>query len=184
MAKFDQGMESMVDTYIFETTSLLEQLDQILTVPHSYAPAHMSRQRAASVAALGMVLYREISAGAQGCCQQHQGNNNQDAVIPVGFGFRRLFTETARHNKPPLSACNRGLSGIIRLLGILSGVVSARLPGIGIAIIPGLPARLSVRLSARLPGILSRRSHASRIRGYISPPGTGGSVLGHGLGSI
>lgn len=36
-----------------------EQLDQILTVPHSYAPAHMSRQRAASVAALGMVLYRE-----------------------------------------------------------------------------------------------------------------------------
>ncbi|MBQ4487330.1 MAG: chemotaxis protein CheA [Oscillospiraceae bacterium] len=30
MAKFDQGMESMVDTYIFETTSLLEQLDQIL----------------------------------------------------------------------------------------------------------------------------------------------------------
>lgn len=30
MAKFDSGMESMVDTYIFETTSLLEQLDQIL----------------------------------------------------------------------------------------------------------------------------------------------------------
>ena len=30
MAKFEAGMESMVDTYIFETTSLLEQLDQIL----------------------------------------------------------------------------------------------------------------------------------------------------------
>lgn len=30
MAKFDAGMESMVDTYIFETTSLLEQLDQCL----------------------------------------------------------------------------------------------------------------------------------------------------------
>ncbi len=30
MAKFESGMESMVDMYIFETTSLLEQLDQIL----------------------------------------------------------------------------------------------------------------------------------------------------------
>lgn len=30
MAKFEAGMESMVDMYIFETTSLLEQLDQIL----------------------------------------------------------------------------------------------------------------------------------------------------------
>lgn len=30
MAKFEAGMESMVDVYIFETTSLLEQLDQIL----------------------------------------------------------------------------------------------------------------------------------------------------------
>ena len=30
MAKFEAGMESMIDMYIFETTSLLEQLDQIL----------------------------------------------------------------------------------------------------------------------------------------------------------
>lgn len=30
MAKFDAGMESMLDTYIFETTTLLEQLDEIL----------------------------------------------------------------------------------------------------------------------------------------------------------
>ena len=30
MAKFDQGMESMADTYTFETASLLEQLDGIL----------------------------------------------------------------------------------------------------------------------------------------------------------
>ncbi|MCD7730528.1 MAG: Hpt domain-containing protein, partial [Oscillospiraceae bacterium] len=30
MAKFEAGMESMVDMFIFETTSLLEQLDQIL----------------------------------------------------------------------------------------------------------------------------------------------------------
>lgn len=30
MSKFDAGMEGMVDTYIFETTSLLEQLDDIL----------------------------------------------------------------------------------------------------------------------------------------------------------
>ena len=29
-------------------------LDQLLTVPHQYAPAHTNRQRAASVAALGM----------------------------------------------------------------------------------------------------------------------------------
>ena len=30
MSKFEAGMEGMVDTYIFETTSLLEQLDDIL----------------------------------------------------------------------------------------------------------------------------------------------------------
>ena len=30
MARFEAGMEAMVDMYIFETTSLLEQLDQIL----------------------------------------------------------------------------------------------------------------------------------------------------------
>ena len=30
MAKFDAGMENMVDMYIYETTSLLEQLDHIL----------------------------------------------------------------------------------------------------------------------------------------------------------
>ena len=31
-----------------------ELLEQLLTVPHQYAPAHTNRQRAASVAALGM----------------------------------------------------------------------------------------------------------------------------------
>ena len=30
MAKVEPGMEAMVDVYIFETTSLLEQLDEIL----------------------------------------------------------------------------------------------------------------------------------------------------------
>ena len=30
MAKIEAGMEGMLDMYIFETTSLLEQLDQIL----------------------------------------------------------------------------------------------------------------------------------------------------------
>ena len=30
MSKFEPGMESMVDMYIYETTTLLEQLDQIL----------------------------------------------------------------------------------------------------------------------------------------------------------
>lgn len=30
MAKFEEGMEAMADAYVFETTSLLEQLDQIL----------------------------------------------------------------------------------------------------------------------------------------------------------
>ncbi len=30
MAKFDEGMESMLDTYIFEENQLLEQLDEIL----------------------------------------------------------------------------------------------------------------------------------------------------------
>ncbi|MCH5192623.1 MAG: chemotaxis protein CheA [Oscillospiraceae bacterium] len=30
MAKFEEGMEAMADAYVFETTSLLEQLDQVL----------------------------------------------------------------------------------------------------------------------------------------------------------
>ena len=30
MAKFEAGMEAMADAYVFETTSLLEQLDQVL----------------------------------------------------------------------------------------------------------------------------------------------------------
>ena len=30
MARIDSSMEAMVDMYIFETTSLLEQLDEIL----------------------------------------------------------------------------------------------------------------------------------------------------------
>ena len=30
MSKFESGMEAMVDMYIYETTTLLEQLDQIL----------------------------------------------------------------------------------------------------------------------------------------------------------
>ena len=36
-----------------------QQLEEILTIPHTWAPPHMSRQRAASVAALGMILFRE-----------------------------------------------------------------------------------------------------------------------------
>ena len=30
MSRFESGMESMVDMYIYESTSLLEQLDQIM----------------------------------------------------------------------------------------------------------------------------------------------------------
>ena len=36
-----------------------EELDRLLTVPHDYAPAHLNRQRAASVGALAQVLMRE-----------------------------------------------------------------------------------------------------------------------------
>lgn len=36
-----------------------EMLDQLLRVPHTYAPAHVNRQRAAGVGALAEVLYRE-----------------------------------------------------------------------------------------------------------------------------
>ena len=45
MAKFEAGMESMVDTYIFETTSLLEELDQILMKTeseHSFSPEEIN----------------------------------------------------------------------------------------------------------------------------------------------
>lgn len=35
-----------------------ERLSQLMTVPYSFAPAHMNRQRAASVAALGMIYYK------------------------------------------------------------------------------------------------------------------------------
>ena len=36
-----------------------ETLEERLTVPHTYAPAHMNRQRAASVGALGIEYYRQ-----------------------------------------------------------------------------------------------------------------------------
>ena len=36
-----------------------EMLDQQLKVPHTYAPAHLSRQRAAAVGALGIQYYKE-----------------------------------------------------------------------------------------------------------------------------
>lgn len=36
-----------------------EQLEELLTVPCSFAPAHVNRQRAGAVAALGAVYYRE-----------------------------------------------------------------------------------------------------------------------------
>ncbi len=35
------------------------QLEELLTVPHIYVPAHLNRQRASSVGALGAVLYAE-----------------------------------------------------------------------------------------------------------------------------
>jgi len=34
-------------------------LEEQLTVPHSYAPAHLNKQRAGAVAVLGMQYYRE-----------------------------------------------------------------------------------------------------------------------------
>ncbi len=43
-----------------------ELLDSLLEVPHAYAPAHVNRQRAASVGALGLLLLREgitVTAG-------------------------------------------------------------------------------------------------------------------------
>ena len=36
-----------------------EQLEALVRVPHTYAPAHLARQRAASVGALGMIFYKE-----------------------------------------------------------------------------------------------------------------------------
>ena len=36
-----------------------EKIQEMLTVPHSFAPAHMNRQRAAAVAALGAIYMRE-----------------------------------------------------------------------------------------------------------------------------
>lgn len=36
-----------------------EQLKELMTVPYSFAPAHLSRQRAAAVGALGMIYYKE-----------------------------------------------------------------------------------------------------------------------------
>ena len=36
-----------------------ELLDKMLTIPHSYAPAHVNKQRAAAVGALGEVYYNE-----------------------------------------------------------------------------------------------------------------------------
>lgn len=36
-----------------------DMLDELLVVPHSYAPAHVNKQRAASVAALGAIYFRE-----------------------------------------------------------------------------------------------------------------------------
>ena len=36
-----------------------EQIEKLLTVPYDFAPAHMNRQRAGAVAALGAVYYRE-----------------------------------------------------------------------------------------------------------------------------
>ena len=42
-----------------------ETLEGRLSVPHTYAPAHMNRQRAASVGALGMEYYRQGRTAAQ-----------------------------------------------------------------------------------------------------------------------
>ncbi|MBR3684150.1 MAG: tRNA (adenosine(37)-N6)-threonylcarbamoyltransferase complex dimerization subunit type 1 TsaB [Lachnospiraceae bacterium] len=36
-----------------------EQLKELMKVPYSFAPAHLSRQRAAAVGALGMIYYKE-----------------------------------------------------------------------------------------------------------------------------
>ena len=36
-----------------------EQLKEFMKVPYSFAPAHLSRQRAAAVGALGMIYYKE-----------------------------------------------------------------------------------------------------------------------------
>ncbi len=36
-----------------------DRFDELIAVPHSYAPAHVSRQRAAGVGALGLQLFRE-----------------------------------------------------------------------------------------------------------------------------
>jgi tRNA threonylcarbamoyladenosine biosynthesis protein TsaB len=38
------------------------ELDRLLTVPHTYAPPHLSKQNAASVGALAQILYREGKA--------------------------------------------------------------------------------------------------------------------------
>ena len=45
-------------SYFWETV-FKAYLEEQLTVPHSYAPAHLNKQRAGAVAVLGMHYYRE-----------------------------------------------------------------------------------------------------------------------------
>ena len=44
-----------------------EVLDEKLSVEHAYAPVNMNRQRASSVAALGMIYYREGRTESSDC---------------------------------------------------------------------------------------------------------------------
>lgn len=46
-----------------------DTIDQLMKGPHSYVPAHLNKQRAASVAALGAVYYRE---GRMEAARDHQ----------------------------------------------------------------------------------------------------------------
>ena len=48
-----------------------ERLDKELKIPHFYAPANMSRQRAASVGALGIKYFRQ---GKTETAMEHQPN--------------------------------------------------------------------------------------------------------------
>nr|WP_330373282.1 hypothetical protein [Kineothrix alysoides] len=45
-----------------------EQLRLLMEVPYHFAPAHLNRQRAASVAAIGGIYYKSVKSWMQGSC--------------------------------------------------------------------------------------------------------------------
>ena len=76
MAVSVQELVEMLDEYDREVLFLgdgvpvyRKTIDQLMKAPHSYVPAHLNKQRGASVAALGAVYYRE---GRTEAARDHQ----------------------------------------------------------------------------------------------------------------